>query len=552
MGCIHAVAYRVRSARLPIWCVASFVLCALLCAAGKSQDHAGSGELIGTVHDLQGRPVASAKVQLQIADSQFRNGTQPLTTQTDAQGRYHFAALSEGSYILHAAMAGYVDATLPPIFLGPKETKTVDFSMTPVKTPPSASATAAKAEFFDPPSFTVAGVTDTTSLGGHGSDTVVRTREAVAKEAASLGDGSRDAQPPPQASTEKLRERVEREPGSFEANSRLGRVLLESGHARDAIPYLAHAAQLNSSNFETAYELAMAYADAGDLDRARAQALALLAVRETAEVHHLLGDVQEKMGDSLDAVHEYQRAAELAPTEKYLFDWGAELLLHHAPEPALEVFTKGNHLFPESVRMLVGLGASWFARGSEEEAVRRICQAADLNPNDPVPYLFLGRMQEAERLPSGEVADRLRRFVTLQPQNAEANYYYAVNLWKLRKSPQDSSGAQVESLLNRAVEIDPEFGAAYLQLGILHSERKHFPKAIANYQHAIRADPGMVEAHFRLAQVYRQTGDEDQAKAELQLYDQIVRQSAERDQRERHEIRQFVYTLRDQPAPQKP
>ena len=449
-------------------------------------------------------------------------------------------------------MAGYDDATLPAIFLAPKATKTVDLSLWPVKTSPSLPAASAKPEFFDPPSFTVAGVTDTTNLGGHGSDTVVRTRETVAKETASLGEVRRDGQAPTTSPTEQLlRERVEREPDSFEASSRLGKALLENGHARDAIPYLAHAAQLHSGDHDNAYELALAHAEAGDLDRARAQALALLEIHETAEVHHLLGDVQEKMGDPLDAVHEYQRAAELTPTEKYLFDWGAELLLHHAPEPAIEVFTKGNHLFPGSIRMMVGLGASWFSRGSEEEAVRQVCRASDLDPKDPVPYLFLGRMQEAERVPSGEVEEKLRRFATLRPQNAEANYYYAVSLWKLRKSPQDSRGAQIESLLQRAVAIDPGFGAAYLQLGILHAERRDFPKAIANYQLAIHADPGLVEAHYRLAQVYRQTGDEGKAKAELQLYDQSGKESTERDQRERHEIRQFVYTLRDQPAPPK-
>ena len=62
-----------------------------------------------------------------------------------------------------------------------------------------------------------------------------------------------------------------------------------------------------------------------------------------ADLHHLLGDVDEKLGDSLEAVRHYQRAAELDPSEPHLLDWGAELLLHHAPAPAGEVFAKGSH-----------------------------------------------------------------------------------------------------------------------------------------------------------------------------------------------------------------
>jgi len=58
----------------------------------------------------------------------------------------------------------------------------------------------------------------------------------------------------------------------------------------------------------------------------------------------------------------------------------------------------------------------------------------------------------------------------------------------------------------------------------------------------------MQEAHYRLAQAYRQVGDAVKADAELQRCDQIARESAQEVDRERHEIRQFVYILRD-PAP---
>ena len=122
-----------------------------------------------------------------------------------------------------------------------------------------------------------------------------------------------------------------------------------------------------------------------------------------------------------------------------------------------------------------------------------------------------------------------------------------------RKGPQDAGDlSQVESLLDKAIHLDPRFGAAYLQLGTLYAERQDYSKAIAAYQQAIHATPEMEEAHYHLAQVYRQTGEADQAKAELRLYDQLSRKSAQKIEQERHEIRQFVYTLRDQPTPPRP
>ena len=41
-------------------------------------------------------------------------------------------------------------------------------------------------EFADKPNFTVAGVTDWTAVGGHGSDATLRTSEALARETTTL------------------------------------------------------------------------------------------------------------------------------------------------------------------------------------------------------------------------------------------------------------------------------------------------------------------------------------------------------------------------------
>ena len=143
------------------------------------------------------------------------------------------------------------------------------------------------------------------------------------------------------------------------------------------------------------------------------------------------GGMEENAGHPLEAIHAFQRAAELAPTEPNLFAWAADLLKHRAPEQASEVFTKGNRLFPKSTRMLLGLGAAYYALGSFDQAARRFFQAADLNPVDPNPYLFLGRVEDMNSTEQQGIADRLGRFAHLEPQNALANYcYYAECLWK--------------------------------------------------------------------------------------------------------------------------
>ena len=258
-----------------------------------------------------------------------------------------------------------------------------------------------------------------------------------------------------------------------------------------------------------------------------------------------VADVAEKQGKALEAAREYQRLAELEPTETHLFDWGTELLIHRAADQAVEVFTRGNRLFPRSTRMLLGLAVALYSRGSYDQAVLRFFEAADLSPSDPAPYLFLGKVSIGAVSESPGYPERLRRFVTLQPENAWANYYYAASLWKKWQGPDDTATmAKVQSLLEKAVRLDPRLGAAYLQLGIVFAEQGNLPRAISAYQSAINASPPMEEAHYRLAQAYRKTGDPAKAQKEIELYQQLSKQSAQELERERAEIQQFVFELR--------
>jgi tetratricopeptide (TPR) repeat protein len=480
------------------------------------------------VRDSLHKPVTGAEVHLQC-----HNDHKILNTLTDAKGAFKFSALREGTYSLRAEMRGIGKAAASSVILKENETRTVDLTLSPEEL-----------SFFDEPTFSVAGVTDTTSLGGHGSDTVIRTKEALAKATVSL---SASSSPPSTTRTEHeeaLRARLKREPENFEANQQLGRLLVDNGKPRDAVPYLEAAARIHPGDYDNAYELGLALANSGDYEQARANVHALLAKQDNAELHHLLGDVAEKTGDPLEAVREYQRAAQLNPSESNLFDWGAELLMHHAPEPAAEVFSKAHRAFPHSVRLLLGLGVAWFVHGSYDLAVQYLGEASDLHPDDPMPYLFLGKIQSIEAS-SPAITERLARFVRLQPENGLATYYYAVSLWKQRKGPDTQTATRVKSLLEKAIALDPKLGEAHLQLGILYSEEKDFPRAIAAYQQAITVNPKMEQAHYCLAQTYRRIGQSDKVQNELRLYEQLSKETTVEMERERSAIKQFVYTLRE-------
>jgi tetratricopeptide (TPR) repeat protein len=505
----------------------------------------------GTVRNSSGKAIASATVALQGAA-----GATVATAKTDPLGAYKLPGVASGSYKVQVEASGYARQVLPQFPVKANDVKVVDIVLT------SSGPDAQAPEFYDEPQFTVAGVTDTTNLGTHGADTVVRNTESLVRETASMnrGEKSRPATTPDVATLQSLRDAVQRKPGSFQANHHLGKSLLDSGNAREAAPFLEKAAALNPADHQAAYDLATACIALGDYSHAKSALESSLKSSagglDSADDYRLLGDVEEKLGDPVSAVHDYQRAAELEPSESHLFTWGAELLQHRAFEPASEVFTKGNRLYPSSARMLVGLGVSLYARGSYEPAVQRLCQASDLDPNASTPYLFLGKIQTIDPAHSQEVSERLERFARLHPENALASYYYAMSLWKTRRGPEDTANlTKIETLLHESVKLDPKLGDAYLQLGILYEEHQNFPSALAAYKQAVEASPQLEQAHYRLAQTYRRNGDEEKAKAEMALYEETSKRSADQAEREQREMQGFVYTMRDQtygtPAAQK-
>src|SRR6202022_3785281 len=121
-------------------------------------------------------------------------------------------------------------------------------------------------------------------------------------------------------------------------------------------------------------------------------------------------------------------------------------------------------------------------------------------------------------LPCSE--QKLARFVSDQPQNALANYYCALALWKEESGSENRAGLQEsEALLQKAVAIDPKLGEAYVQLGILYSAHGSFEQAIQSYKKAIEVSPDLGEAHYRLSLAYKRTGEESKAQQELKTYE---------------------------------
>jgi tetratricopeptide (TPR) repeat protein len=475
---------------------------------------AHGAKIEGTVQDSNGKPLAKVTVYVEPSNANDSSDLETRTTSTEADGAYRILAIQPGSYMVRAQLEGYRTAFVGPVSLMEKESKRIDLTLTPAGAGVGTEKPGVEVpQLYDAPQFTVAGVADATSSGGHGSDIQLRASEAevMAKETVALG-----------AETTKDARVVTRTEGSSVPRQASGEETL-GGSLRDA-PH-------------------------------------------DAEAHRLLAEAKEKSGDALGAVREYQRAAELDASEENLFAWGTELLAHRALEPALEVLGRGNKLFPQSARIEIALGVAWFERGSFGDATRWMERASDLEPENAVPYLFLGRMQNLENGPLAGAEERFARFAKRHPENALANYYYAVSVWRRlesngseRNGSQESSEAaqQVEKLLHKAVGLDSKLAPAFLQLGIIDSQRGDVSRAIEEYRKAVEtgalsnggaasleSDEAIAEAHYRLAQAYSRMGEREKAQAELKLHSEIREKIKAEEDRQRKEMKQFVMALED-------
>jgi len=342
-----------------------------------------------------------------------------------------------------------------------------------------------------------------------------------------------------------LRKALALAPRDFDANHNLADFYLQSNKIADALPLLEQAQRINPSSYNNTYDLALAFFLTGKSADARQLIQSIMAQKNTGELHNLLGQIEEKDGRYLQAANEFQIAAQMDPSEDNLFTLGSELLLHRTYEPAIEVFQLASQRYPKSPRLLIGLGMALYSRGNYEESIKSLLAAADLDPTDARCYLFLSKSYLSSPNQADDVIQRFRRYSELQPNNALAQYYYAVSLWKGKRLEETSVDFHaVEALLQKSIALDGTLADAHLQLGILYADQHESAKSLPEYQRALELNPNLPDAHYRLGQYYVRVGQKDQAQKEFTVYQQLQAQHMAAVDKERAEVQQFVYSAK--------
>jgi tetratricopeptide (TPR) repeat protein len=333
-------------------------------------------------------------------------------------------------------------------------------------------------------------------------------------------------------------------------NLALGVLFSSAGAYEQAIPRFEDALRLDPNNDTATADLALAYKNAGKTSTAVDLIRRAVKERPSAGLYNLLGGLDEESGDFVEAVQSFQRAVELdANNEQYYFDLGMEYLSHFTFGPAAEVFRVGTQKFPNSSRQYLGLAFSHYAIREYAEAANAFTTALEIDPHSPAVFqawktvlTFLVPKDWEQLLP------RLNRLAASHPQNAPLAFGYGAALFRVEVS-KGSEGTfdRSQTLLEKAVRLQPDFPEAHLELGGLYAARKLDQKAVVEYLEAIRQDPTSDSAHYRLAQVYRDMNKLDLATQELGRYQELSRLREEELKQSRSVVKQFVLSQGSKP-----
>lgn len=304
------------------------------------------------------------------------------------------------------------------------------------------------------------------------------------------------------------------DPQNPETQSSLGTALMQVHQSRQAALAFGKAVQKKSEDADLRYNWAVALLDSGETAKAKEVLLALPNKDSQPQVQVLLGEIAEKQGQFKEAAERMEAAAKLEPSEPNVYALGMEFLQHWTFDPAIKIFQYGVGLYPNSTRMLLGLGIARYATNDLTASAPIFGKLLDQNPDSDLYADLLGR--SCGLMPESSAGcEKLEGFALRHPKNATVATYAAASILHRPKQSQDLPSA--EKLLDQAIAADPNLAEAHFQKGILLQYQSHWKESVSELERSIDLKPDYSKAHYRLALAYSHVGQRDKAQEQIAL-----------------------------------
>ena len=329
---------------------------------------------------------------------------------------------------------------------------------------------------------------------------------------------------------------------------REGTLLATYGADKQALSLFEKVAMQDPASYDALYNMSVLFLDKfKDAGSALQSAQKTLALKPSGEIHALLGDIYERQSHYREALNEYQAAVHIDPqNEKFLFDLGAELMLHENYEAAQQIFSSGVERFPHASRIYIGMGATEFMRGKTDDAVQSFLKAVNLDPQFEPAYIFLGEAFTFATVRSAEVIAKLAEMTQKKPDSFGVQYYYGAALVEeMQNTPNPATARKALSALHRAAALLPQDPRVYYQLGEVCRIQDHYAEAVSNYRRAVALDATYPEPLYKLGQMYVRLGKREEAKDVFARHREVMAKAEAGLYHRSSEIQSFVLKRRN-------
>ena len=306
-----------------------------------------------------------------------------------------------------------------------------------------------------------------------------------------------------------------------------GRLNLERGDAKAAVPLLRQAVKLGPHYLPAELTLAKALGQSGVADESeRLFELLTLKNPNIAAIFQAWGDYLAAQGRWDDAAEEYSRSVSVVPqagaswyglavasrklgrTEQAQRSARLAERFSRADPPFEDPFFDRIQVEFPTAGSLLAEGIRRQRLGSPRLAIEALRKALTLDPNrrEAQEYMIAALGSESRWK---EAEDEYRRWAAKYPQGCDGHWRYAFVL------AQQSRWAEVRAPLEAAVRANPHSPDALNGLGVLEQRSGNSPKAEELFRTALRESPWFAEAHLNLGVVLRKNHDNEGAQKEF-------------------------------------
>jgi tetratricopeptide (TPR) repeat protein len=314
-----------------------------------------------------------------------------------------------------------------------------------------------------------------------------------------------------------------------EALSNLATNRAKVGDFAKAMALFDEALDLDPDDAAAKVQYAEASQEAKDLSKGKSLAQeAVDAEPRNPTAHRVLGQILLQMGDNKGATQQLETAVALQPD----FTNGSALVAAYLKlkddDHATRIFAEMLASFGDSAELHLQFGSAYANAGFPEKAVPEFQKAIAENSKLPGAHYSLGAAYLLGIGPQAydQAAAEFQEELKISPRDYNSHLELGVIYLSRHKLP------EAEHELNSAVALEPLNPDPLLSLGQLYDQTNRPAEAETAYRKAIlltkdvsRNHFQVERAHYLLARTLLQSGRQDEAKNEMAVSNQLLKQS---------------------------